>query len=129
MPAVSNGTAGAPVTKAHTTRALTANQPTHDTVGAPAPPDNSAALDELDEQIDHLSSREAAVNASLDNLRRQEEAQGLGLRGDVSAAQERVKIQVGKAQQALLAQDITHAKKYANQAETDLEFLEKFLGR
>ena len=105
-----------------------------ETMGMPsgmgsAPPDNSAALDELEQQIDHLSSREAAVNDSLDNLKRQQAAQGLGLRGDIAAAQERVKIHVDKAQQALQARDVEHAKKYADQAEADLATLEKFLGR
>jgi hypothetical protein len=97
-------------------------------MGSP-PPDNAAALDELEQQVDHLSGREAAVNASLDSLRQQQAAQGLGLRGDIAAAQERMKINVGKAQQALQAQDIEHAKKYAAQAEADMETLERFLGR
>ena len=97
-------------------------------MGSP-PPDNTAALDELEQQVDHLSGREAAVNASLDSLRQQQAAQGLGLRGDIAAAQERMKINVGKAQQALQAQDIEHAKKYAAQAEADMQTLERFLGR
>lgn len=95
----------------------------------PPPPDNSAVLAELEQQVDQLSSRTAAVNDSLDTLRRQQNAQGLGLRGDMAATQERLKIHVGKAQAALQDQDIKNAKRYADQAEAELEQLERFLGR
>ena len=94
-----------------------------------APADNSAALAELEEQVDQLSSRAVAVNDGLDNLRRQQNAQGLGLRGDVSATQERMKIHVSKAQAAMQDHDLQGAKKYAAQGEAELEQLEKFLGR
>lgn len=97
--------------------------------GTPPPPDNSVALAELEQQLDQMISREAAVNDSLDNLRRQQNAQGLGLRGDMSAAQERMKIHVGKAQSAVESHDVESAKRYAAQAEAELEQLEKFLGR
>jgi serine/threonine-protein kinase len=95
----------------------------------PPPPDNSAALAELEQQVDQLSSRTAAVNDSLETLRRQQSAQGFGLRGDMAATQERLKIHVGRAQAALQDQDIKNAKRYADQAETEVEQLEKFLGR
>jgi len=94
-----------------------------------SPPDNSAELAEIEEQIDQLSSRAVAVNDSLDNLRRQQSAQGLGLRGDIAAAQERMKVHVDKAQAAVQNRDLEGAKKYAAQAEVDLDRLEKFLGR
>ena len=104
-----------------------------ETTGQPAgetpQPDNSAVLEELEKQIDQLSSRATAVHDSLENLRRQQAAQGLGLRGDIAATEERLKIHVGKAQSALQAQDVKNAKKYADQAETELEQLERFLGR
>src|ERR1019366_7702125 len=46
------------------------------------PSEDSAALAELEQQVDQLSGRAVAVNDSLDNLRRQQSAQGFGLRGD-----------------------------------------------
>lgn len=95
----------------------------------PPPPDDSAALAELEQQVDQLSGRAVAVNDSLDNLRRQQSAQGLGLRGDIASAQERMKIHLGKAQAAVQNRDVENAKKYATQAEAELEQLEKFLGR
>jgi eukaryotic-like serine/threonine-protein kinase len=99
--------------------------------GASTPPlpDNTAALAELEQQVDQLSGRAVAVNDSLDNLRRQQSAQGLGLRGDIASTQERMKIHVDKAQAAVQGRDVDNAKKYAAQAEAELEQLEKFLGR
>jgi serine/threonine protein kinase len=93
------------------------------------PSENSAALAELEQQVDQLSGRAAAVNDSLDNLRRQQSAQGFGLRGDIASAQERMKIHVAKAQAAVEGRDVENAKKYAAQAEAELEQLERFLGR
>lgn len=93
------------------------------------PPDESAALEEVEQQVDQMRGRAAGVNDSLDNLRRQQSAQGLGLRGDMAAAQERMKIHLEKAKAALENQDLTNAKKYSDQAEADLEQLERFLGR
>jgi serine/threonine-protein kinase len=98
-------------------------------VATPPPPDNSAALAELEQLVDNLSAREAAVNSSLENLQRQQAAQGVGLRGDMTAAQERMKIHVAKAQEALQDRDVERAHRQADQAEADLEKLEKFLGR
>jgi serine/threonine protein kinase len=106
-----------------------AEQTPGDTAAMAPPPDNSAALEEVERQVDQMSGRAAAVNDSLDNLRRQQSAQGLGLRGDMAAAQERMKIHLAKAKAALDNQDLTNAKKYSDQAEADLEQLERFLGR
>jgi serine/threonine protein kinase len=96
---------------------------------AMTPADNSAELADVEQQVDQLSARAAAVNDSLDNLRRQQSAQGLGLRGDIASTQERMKIHVGKAQAALESGEVEKAKKYAAQAEAEMEQLEKFLGR
>ena len=95
----------------------------------PPPSDNPAALAEVEEQVDHMSARTAAVNDSLDNLRRQQQAQGVGLRGDITASQERLRIHLGKAQAALQGHDLEGARKHAKQAEAELEQLERFLGR
>lgn len=96
---------------------------------APPPPDDSAQLEELEQSVDQLSSRAAAVNDSLDNLRRQQAASGFGLRGDISSTQEMMKTHLGRAQAALQAHDLKNAQKYSDQASADVEKLEKFLGR
>ena len=93
--------------------------------GAP----DAAQLEELEHQADQLSGREAAIDASLDSLQRQQNAQGLQLRGDIVAAQARMRTYLGKALAALQAQDLKSAKKYLALAEPEAEKIETFLGR
>lgn len=97
---------------------------------APPPPvPDPAQVAAVEKEADQLSGREAAVNASLDNLQRQESAQGLGLRGDMVAAQQRMQTYMNKAQAAVQAQDVQGARRYLDLAEPEVEKLEKFLGR
>ena len=93
------------------------------------PPATSAQLEALEQQADQLSSQASSVNDSLDNLRRQQNAQGLSLRGDIASAQELMKTHMAKAQAALQSGDAAGAKKYLDLAEGDVARLDKFLGR
>ena len=95
----------------------------------PTPPANSDQLEALEHQADQLSSQASSVNDSLDNLRRQQSAQGLSLRGDIASAQELMKTHMAKAQAALQNRDATAAKKYLDLAEGDVTRIDKFLGR
>jgi len=96
----------------------------------PKPPaEDPHLLEEAEHQVDSATSRAAAVNGSLDTLRRQQAAQGLGLRGDIASTQESMKIHLSRAQAALDNHDAKNAKKYSDQAEAELEKLERFLGR
>src|SRR5215469_9624397 len=88
-----------------------------------------AQLQALDLESDQLSSRASAVNTSLDNLQKQQEAQGLGLRGDIVASQQRMQAYLQKAQAAIQAQDPAAARKYLDLASVETEKIEKFLGR
>lgn len=97
--------------------------------GNQAPPADQAELDELEHQIDQLSSRATAAKDGVENLRRQMSQQGLNLRGDIAAAEQRMDTYIGKAQAAFQNQDAKSTRKYMDQAETEVETLEKFLGR
>ncbi len=66
---------------------------------------------------------------SLDGLKRQQAAQGYGLRGDIVAAEERMKTYLSKAEYFMQRQDAKSAKKYLDMAEPEIEKIEKFLGR
>jgi eukaryotic-like serine/threonine-protein kinase len=92
------------------------------------PPD-SAKLDAIEHEIDQLTSRAAAVDSSLDNLQRQQQAQGYGLRGDMVSRQVSMKANLAKAQDAIEHNDVARAKRYAQMTDADVEALEKFLGR
>lgn len=100
------------------------------TPAAPATPAPDAAqLQQLDLESDQLSGRVTSVSASLDNLQKQQAAQGLGLRGDIVASEQRMQTYMNKAQAAIQTQDAASAKKYLDLATAEVEKLEKFLGR
>jgi hypothetical protein len=90
---------------------------------------DSAALDDLEHQMDQLSSRAGAVKSSIDKLRNEQNAQGYNLRGDIAAAADRMETYMSKAQQALQSQDARNTKRYMDLAEPEVDKLEKFLGR
>jgi len=69
------------------------------------------------------------VSQSLDNLKRQQAAQGYGLRGDIVAAEQRMQINMARAEAALQKQDAAKAKEYMDLAEMEVETIERFLGR
>ncbi|MBZ5647015.1 MAG: serine/threonine protein kinase [Acidobacteriia bacterium] len=96
---------------------------------AAAAAERKAQLDQVEHQIDQLTGRAGAVNASLNTMQRQQAAAGYGLRGDMASAQTRLNVNLQKAQSAIQAEDLDRAKRYAAQSEADLEVLEKFLGR
>ncbi|HWR13870.1 MAG TPA: hypothetical protein VN577_03520, partial [Terriglobales bacterium] len=88
-----------------------------------------AELDQIEKELDQLTSRAGAVNSSLDNLKNQQGSMGLGLRGDMAAKQSSMKNNLAKAQDAISRNDAERAKRYTGLAEKDIEALEKFLGR
>ena len=96
-------------------------------VKEPPRPD-PARLAELDHEMDQISSREAAANASLDSFHGAQSAQGLQLRGDIVAAQQRMQAYAARAHSALQAQDVENTRKYLDLMETELGKIEKFLG-
>jgi serine/threonine-protein kinase len=96
---------------------------------APAPPDNSAQLAELERQLDQLTSRALAADSRLTTLRQQQRASGYDLRGDIAAKWESMKLNLGKAQDAFDKRDHVRGKQYADMAENTLSQLERFLGR
>jgi serine/threonine protein kinase len=89
----------------------------------------AAELEEAEHLEEQITSRAAAVSQSIDGLKAQQSAQGYGLRGDVVGAEQRMQTYMSKAQAALQRQDGPNAKKYFEQADREIAFLEKFLGR
>jgi len=103
--------------------------PQQDAGGAQAARPDIAELEGLDRELDQLSSREIAISASLDALSKEQNAQGMHLRGDIVEAQARMRTYLGRMQSAIQAQDAKSARKYLDLAEPEVERLEKFLGR
>ncbi len=96
---------------------------------AQAKAEAAAQADEVEKLYDDIDGRSTAVSASLDNLQKQQAASGYGLRGDIVAAQQRMRTDISKAQAAIQKQDTKSAKKYLDMAEAELSTLEKFLGK
>jgi serine/threonine-protein kinase len=96
---------------------------------AAAPPRDNAALAELRERAIFLASRAAAVRNSIARLEQQQARMGLGLRGDMAAANQRMDFLMKEAGAALSAGDADAAKRNMDLAEREVEKLEKFLGR
>jgi hypothetical protein len=76
-----------------------------------------------------LGGRAAAVAGSVDNLRRQQSASGLGLRPDMAAARASMDYLLGEAKSSLASGDPATTKRSLDLAEQQVEKLEKFLGR
>ncbi len=100
-----------------------------DAADAQAKAEEAALAKENEQRYDDIDGRSLAVSQSLDNLQRQQAASGYGLRGDIVAAQQRMRTDISKAQAAMQKQDTKSAKKYLDMAEAELSTLEKFLGK
>jgi serine/threonine-protein kinase len=87
------------------------------------------ALDELENELDQLSARATAINGSLDRLKSEQARQGFGLRGDMAARQQSLNNSLSKANEAIERKDLARARRFRAIAQTDLETLEKFMGR
>jgi hypothetical protein len=126
----SSGSQGTPANTAQRQAAAERAQAEAEAAAAAEAQAQAAAADmkEAEAQEDQLNARTASVSQSLDNLKSQQSAQGYGLRGDVVSAEQRMQSYMSKAQAALQRQDGPSAKKYFEQAEREISFLEKFLG-
>ena len=81
------------------------------------------------EQLDLLSIRMDTVKSSLDTLRTQQAASGLGLRSDMASSAQRMEYYYGQSDAALKNRDAEAAKKNLDLAEREVSKLERFLGR
>jgi serine/threonine-protein kinase len=89
----------------------------------------AAELKDSERQFDQLTSRAAAISDGLDTLRRAQAAQGYGLRGDIATAEQLLKTDIARAQDALQQQDGAKAKEFLDKAEVQASLIERFQGR
>ena len=99
-------------------------EPTSQEAGKP-----TADLDQLEHEIGELSTRVAAVNSSLSRLQQGQARQGLGLRGDIAARWESLRLNLSRADEAIGQRNAARALRYKGLTEGDAEVLERFLGR
>lgn len=78
--------------------------------------------------MSELHARAEAATAQIQQLRAQQQAQGLDMRGDILAAMNRMHSNMNEARASLAEKDMAAATDYLNRAENNLAILEKFLG-
>jgi eukaryotic-like serine/threonine-protein kinase len=94
----------------------------------PASEDKTAEqLKEIRKDLDLLGMRAATVRGSLDSLRKQQAASGLGLRSDMANAAQRMDYYLSQAETSLNRRDAEGAKKNLDLAENEVSKLENFL--
>jgi len=100
---------------------------------APAAPKepaiDKAALAEARQRLRNISSRASAASRTLKNLEARQQESGVGLRGDISAAWDRLNEALEDARTAVNNNDPDEARSALDVAERDLDRIEKFLGR
>jgi eukaryotic-like serine/threonine-protein kinase len=81
------------------------------------------------ERMIQLDSKAEAARSSIEQLRSQQQAQGLGLRGDIAGSLNRMNAYISEANRSLNEGDIESANANMDRAEKELSTLETFLGR
>jgi serine/threonine-protein kinase len=84
---------------------------------------------QVHEQMTGLDARASAVSASVEGLKRQQEADGLGLRRDMAAAYARMNSYLRAANDELNSGNITAARSHMDKADKEISTLESFLGK
>jgi serine/threonine-protein kinase len=114
-----------PASAAGATASQTASAPQPSAPEGPSPREVRDAHD----RYANIEARADAALAGVEQIRSQQRAQGLDLRGDIVAAMNRLHHQLDEAHQALAQNDLETANDYMNRADSETAVLEKFLGR
>ena len=86
-------------------------------------------VEQVHEQMTGLDARASAVSASLEGLKRQQQADGLGLRRDMAAAYARMNNYLRSANDEMNSGNITAARNHMDKADKEISTLESFLGK
>jgi serine/threonine-protein kinase len=100
--------------------------------GNPPPAHTGPSPEEMRHARDRfmdLDARADTVRSGIDQLRRQQQAQGYDMRGDMLGALNRMNNALREADRALNAGDLEVARDYMDHANNDMQRLESFLGR
>ena len=76
-----------------------------------------------------LDARAGAARDSIESMRKQQQAQGYDMRGDVVTSMNKMNSYLNEANRALGQNDVQTANEYMDRAEVEVANLEKFLGR
>jgi serine/threonine-protein kinase len=84
---------------------------------------------EAHDRLMNLDARVQSAEAGVQQIRGQQQAQGLEMRGDILAAMNRMHNDMNQANSALARNDLESASDYMERANREIATLEKFLGR
>ncbi len=90
---------------------------------------SEAELEQLRERLIQLDARAKTVDRAISQIRRQQEADGLGLRNDMETADAKLNSYLQTATQDLQLSKAASAQLEMDKAEVEIDTLEKFLGR
>jgi eukaryotic-like serine/threonine-protein kinase len=113
---------------------VSANQKPTQVMAAPpsAPSEDTKTaehLKEVREQLNLLSIRMDTIKGSLDALRKQQAASGLGLRADMASSAQRMEYYYSQTETAIKNRDADAAKRNLDLTEREVSKLENFLGK
>ncbi|HEY1895400.1 MAG TPA: serine/threonine-protein kinase [Terracidiphilus sp.] len=117
----------APETAAETVPGKSSPTGTPASLVVPAVP--SEEVREAQERWTKLDARASTAFSGVQQLRSQQQAQGLVIRGDILEAMNRARQCLSQAHTALGSRDLPSATAYMNGADVEIARLEKFLGR
>jgi len=110
-------------------KAAAGQQPTQQAQAAAPEGPLQAEVEQVQERIIQLGARSDAVDRTISQLRRQQEADGLGLRTDMEAADSKMRSYMQAANQDMQSSRVASASRNLDKAESEVQVLEKFLGR
>jgi serine/threonine-protein kinase len=94
-----------------------------------APQASGEELEALNNRMIQLGARANVARAGIEQLRRQQAANGFGLRQDISASLSRMEAYMDAAERSVQSENPPTARKNMDQAEKEIDNLETFLGR
>ncbi len=117
--------------KTHQAAGSASAAPAASVAGSPAPPAGPSPQEvrEVRDRLMNMDSRASAAQSGVQQLRSQQQAQGLDIRSDMLASMNRMNNDLGEANRALGQKDLQTANEYLDRADKEISKLESFLGK
>jgi serine/threonine-protein kinase len=104
-------------------------QPAAQAENAPPPGPSKQEVGQARERMIQLGAEADSIRAGIQQIRGQQQAQGLDLRGDVLASLNRMNSYMNEADRSLSQNDVQGAQDEMDRAEKEISTLKTFLGR
>jgi serine/threonine protein kinase len=127
QPAPSSGHASAGHPQSMTS--ITKVTPAPESANTPPPGPSKQEIAQTRERMIQLDAKADAAKAGIQQIRNQQQAQGLDMRGDILAAMNRMTSYLNEADRAFSQNDLQAANDNMDRADKELSTLETFLGR